>query len=386
MVNTRPRTTISDVAAEAGVHPSTVSRVLTGNATSTIRPETRERVLDVADRLGYRPSALARSLRLRRTLTLGMLVPDITNPFFSSIIKGAEAAASERGYNLILTNSEDEPEREATYLRVLREREVDGLLIASSQMADATIAALRDEGFPFVLLNRAVRGHDDLSVIVDNEAAAFDAVAHLARLGHRRVGHVAGPQNTTTGLDRLEGYRNAVAAHGLADEPALVVEAAAFSIEAGYRALGAMLAATAWPTAVFAANDLIAIGMYQRLRDIAAPVPQEISIVGFNDIPLAGLLEPALTTVRVPQLEMGIAGAGVLIDRLEGRSIDGVRLTLPFELVVRASTSTPPASRGGADGRAVGVEASRPARRPRGGAAQSGGPRPRTTTSRLGEG
>ncbi|HEX7473409.1 MAG TPA: LacI family DNA-binding transcriptional regulator [Candidatus Limnocylindrales bacterium] len=329
------------MASEAGVHPSTVSRVLTGHVGSTIRPATRERVLAAADRLGYRPSALARSLRLQRTLTLGMLVPDITNPFFSSIIKGAEDAARQRGYNLILCNSEDEPEREATYLRVLRERQVDGLLIASSQMADDTIAELREDAFPFVLLNRATRNGDDLAVVVDNHAAAVEVVAHLASLGHRRVGHIAGPQNTTTGVDRCEGYRAGVLAHGLADEPELVVEASAFSEEAGHRALGVMLAGPARPTAVFAANDLIAIGILQRLREIGARVPRDLSIVGFNDIPLAGLLEPALTTVRVPQLEMGVVGAHLLINRLEGRPIDDVRVTLPTELVVRASTAAP---------------------------------------------
>ena len=168
------------------MHPSTVSRVLSGHAGSTIRPATRQRIIAATDRLGYRPSALARSLRLQRTLTLGMLVPDITNPFFSSIIKGAEDAARKRGYNLILCNSEDEPQREATYLRVLRDRQVDGLLIASSQMADVTIAELREEVYPFVLLNRATERPEDLAVVVDNYAAAFGVVAHLANLGHRR--------------------------------------------------------------------------------------------------------------------------------------------------------------------------------------------------------
>jgi len=344
MAPTRARATITDVASEAGVHPSTVSRVLNGHAGSTIRPATRERVLAAADVLGYRPSALARSLRLQRTLTLGMLVPDITNPFFSSIIKGAEDAARERGYNLILCNSEDQPEREAAYLRLLRERQVDGVLIASSQMADETIEGLRADSFPFVLVNRAAQDGEDLAVVVDNHAAAVEVVAHLAALGHRRVGHIAGPQNTTTGRDRREGYEAGVRAHGLAHEPALVVEAEAFSEDAGDRALGIMLAGPARPTAIFAANDLIAVGMLQRLRRIGVRVPDDLSIVGFNDIPLAGLLEPALTTVRVPQLAMGVAGAHLLIDRLEGRPIGEIRLTLPTELVIRASSAALAAS------------------------------------------
>lgn len=342
----RVRATIIDVATEAGVHPSTVSRVLTGHTGTTLRPATRERVLAAADRLGYRPSAIARGLRLQQTMTLGMLVPDITNPFFSEIIKGAEEAALARGYNLILCNTEDEPEREAAYLDLLRRRQVDGLLIASSQMADARIAELRGEGgIPFVLLNRATRADDDdLAVVVDNASAAFDAVAHLAALGHRRVGHIAGPQGTTTGLERLEGFRAGVSAMGLATDPGLVVEADGFTIEEGSRALMTMLADGARPTAVFAANDMIAIGILQRLRDVGVVVPRGMSVVGFNDIPLAGLLEPALTTVRVPQREMGIAGADLLIDRLEGRPIEDGRVTLPTELVIRASTAAPPAA------------------------------------------
>jgi LacI family transcriptional regulator len=349
MATTRARTTITDVAAEAGVHPSTVSRVLNGHPSSSIRPETRQRVVLAADRLGYRPSVLARNLRLQRTLTLGMLVPDITNPFFSSIIKGAEDAARERGYNLILCNSEDEPERVATYLRVLRQGQVDGMLIASSQMADATVAGLREDDFPFVLLNRAVRGKDDLAVVVDNHAAAAEVVAYLASLGHRRIGHIAGPQNTTTGVERRNGYRATVRRLGLADEPGLIVAADAFSEQGGYRALGTMLAGGARPSAIFGANDLIAIGMLQRLRELGLDVPQDISVVGFNDIPLAGLLQPALTTVRVPQLGMGIVAARLLIDRLQGRPITNGRVTLPTELVIRASSGAPgPARSSGA--------------------------------------
>ncbi len=183
--------------------------------------------------------------------------------------QGGRKRGRKRGYNLILCNSEDEPQREAMYLRVLRDRQVDGLLIASSQMADVTIAELREEVYPFVLLNRATNA-EDLAVVVDNYAAAFGVVAHLADLGHRRVGHIAGPQNTTTGVERREGYHAGVLAFGLADEQELVVEATAFSEEGGHRALQMMLAGSAQPTAVFAANDLIAIGMLQRLRQIGA--------------------------------------------------------------------------------------------------------------------
>src|SRR6266508_6081851 len=184
-MRTTGRRTITDVARLAGVHPSTVSRAL-HRADLPLRPETRRRVLAAVARLEYRPSPIARGLRLRRTRTLGMLVPDITNPFFPPIIRGAEEAARERGYELVLCNTDDTPERETAMLHLLRERQVDGLLIATSRMADATIASLRRERFPFVLLNRGSRVAADLAVEVDNERAAEEVVDHLARLGHRR--------------------------------------------------------------------------------------------------------------------------------------------------------------------------------------------------------
>jgi LacI family transcriptional regulator len=188
------RVTITDVARAANVHASTVSRVLNGRAELSLLPETRERVIAAATRLGYRPSALARGLRLRRTFTLGMLVPDITNPVFPSIIKGVEGAAHARGYHLILCNTDDSFEREASYLRHLREWRVDGILIASSSTADSTIAELRREKFPFVLVNSASRASDDLAVVPDNRLGVSAAIDHLIEIGHRRIGLIAAPR------------------------------------------------------------------------------------------------------------------------------------------------------------------------------------------------
>lgn len=337
------RMTIADVAVAAAVHPSTVSRVLNRRGDATIRPETRARVLAAAERLGYRPSALARSLRLRRTLTLGMLVPDITNPFFPPLIKGAEDAARARGYNLILCNTEDVPERESTYLGVLRERQVDGVLLATSRMTDAVIDGLRRDGFPFALVNRTSRGAGDLAVVVDNRAAATDAVGHLRSLGHRRVAHVAGPSTTTTGAERAAGAREAIGRLGLDQDPGLIVEAEAFSEAAGYRAARGLLVLPMPPTAIFGANDLITLGALRAARELGLTVPGDLSLIGFNDIPQAELLEPALTTVRVPQLKMGAAAARLLIARLENEPIPATRIVLPTELVIRASTAAPAA-------------------------------------------
>ena len=338
---TEPRITIIDVARAASVHPSTVSRVLNGRVELSLLPETRERVIAAAARLGYRPSALARSLRLRRTFTLGMLVPNIDNPLFPPIIKGVEDVAHARGYNLILCNTEDSSEREATYLRVLRERQVDGLLIASSFMADSTIAELRRDRFPFVLVNRGSRGANDLAVLVDNQVGVAEVIEHLVGLGHRRIGIVAGPQTTMTGQQRLAAARASLREHGVKLDPALVAVAEAFSQEAGYRAARRLVLATEPPTAIFGANDLIALGVLRAIREVGLECPDHISLVGFNDIPQAEFFGPPLTTVHVPQRDMGTQAATMLIAQIEGKDIPAPRVVAEAHLVVRGSTAAP---------------------------------------------
>lgn len=327
------RSTIVDVARAARVHPSTVSRVLNDQPGHAIRPETRARVAAVASRLGYRPSALARSLRLRRTNTLGMLVPDIANSFLAGIIKGAEEVAHERGYALVLCNTADRPERDATYIRVLREREVDGVLVASSRMADGTIDALRADGYPFVLVNRGSDSADDLVVTVDNAAAAGTVIDHLVAAGHERIVHVAGPRSTSTGAERVAGARAAARRHGVRIE---VLDAEGWSEAAGHHAVRERLS-DAPPTAVFGANDLLALGALRAARDAGLRVPEDLALAGFNDAPEAALVD--LTTVRVPQEGMGACAASLLIARLEGRPIAERRAVLPVELVVRGSTA-----------------------------------------------
>ena len=330
---TEPRVTIIDVARAAGVHPSTVSRVLNGRGELALLPATRQRVLATASRLGYRPSALARSLRLRRTFTLGMLVPNIDNPLFPPIIKGVEDTAHSRGYNLVLCNTEDSSEREDAYLRVLRERQVDGILIASSFMADSSIAELRRDRFPFVLVNRGGRAADDLAVVVDNQMGVTEAIDHLVALGHVRVGLVAGPQTTMTGQQRLAAAKSAMRRHGIRLDTALVSVAEAFSQEAGYRAARRILFGVQPPTAIFGANDLLALGALRAAR--------EAGLVGFNDMPLAEFFGPPITTVHVPQHEMGVRSASLLISQIEGEPVETKRAVLDAHLVVRGSTAAP---------------------------------------------
>ncbi len=336
--DTAARSSILDVARLAGVHPSTVSRAL-HRADLPLRPETRRRVLAAVERLEYRPSAIARGLRLQRTHALGMLVPDITNPFFPPIIRGVEEAARDRGYELVLCNTDDSPEREAASLRMLREHQADGLLIATSRMADTTVAALRRECFPFVLVNRGSRVPADLSVEVDNERAAEAVIAHLAGLGHRRIAHIAGPLSTTTGAERAAGYREAMKARGLPTDASILEEADAYAEPSGYAAATRLFRAS--PTAIFAANDLLVLGALRAAREAHLRVPQDISLVGVNDIPLVGLIDPPLTTVRVPQREMGEVAARMLIAVLENEPIARRHVLLETTLVIRGSTAAP---------------------------------------------
>jgi LacI family transcriptional regulator len=271
-----------------------------------------------------------------------MLVPDITTPFFPPIIRGAEEAARERGYELVLCNTDDVPERERASLRLLRERQADGLLIATSRMAAATLASVRRERFPFVLVNRGSRVAEDLVVEVDNARASADIVAHLVGLGHTRIAHIAGPLSTTTGAERAAGYRDALRAHGLAGDASLIAEAAAYSEAAGYAA-GKRLG-RASPTAIFAANDLLALGALRAAREAGLRVPQDLSLVGINDIPLVGLIDPPLTTVRVPQREMGEIATRMLIAVLENEPLARHHVRLETTLVVRGSTAEPAAA------------------------------------------
>jgi len=261
-----------------------------------------------------------------------MLVPDIANTFLAGIIKGAEEAAHERGYTLVLCNTGDLPEREATYVRVLREREVDGILVASTRLAAATVDALRADRFPFVLVNRGAGGTDDLAVTVENVGLAASVIDHLVALGHRRIAHVAGPRSTTTGAERAAGAVAAGLRHGLRIS---VVDAEAWSELEGYRAARQLFRDGA-PTAVFGANDLIALGVLRAAREEGLAIPEDLALVGFNDIAEASLLD--LTTVRVPQEEMGARAARLLIARLEGEPIAEPRIVLAAELVVRGSS------------------------------------------------
>lgn len=335
--------TMSDVARAAGVDVSTVSRALNERTSRMLRAETVERVLAAAHELGYRPNVLARGLRTQRSHTIGMVIPDLTNPFFPPIVRGLEDVLEEAEYTLILANTDNDPAREERSIRTLVGRQVDGLLVATSHLDDG-VPTEELGGLPIVLVNR--RGADERmpAVVPDDAHGVRLVVEHLTGLGHRHIGHIAGPQDTSTGHTRAVVFRDASEAAGTRDDE-LVEHAEVFAVEAGRTACHRLLERRSDVTALFAANDLLAIGCLRALRDRGISVPEGMSLVGFNDMPLVDLIEPPLTTLRVPKHEMGRRAGQMLLDLIQqptrrpskGRQV----VELAPELIVRRSTQEP---------------------------------------------
>jgi LacI family transcriptional regulator len=339
---------LRDLARQAGVHPSTVSRVLNGDPAVRVSESTRSNLLRLAAATGYRPNRLARSLKMQRTHIVGMLIPDVANPVFATLLRAVEDAAAAAGYNVILCNTDDNPARLEAHLRTLGEGHVDGLLIATAHFRDAAVALLRHR-MAYVLVNRHRGDPEDDYVVPDDRRGAQLAVDHLVGLGHRRIAHIAAAPDISTAAGRVEGFRAAMAGHGLSPRGDLVVEGG-LTEAAGERAMRRLLALPAErrPTAVFAVNDLAALGAIAAARDAGLRVPDDLSVVGYNDLFPAGRARPALTTVRVPLQEMGRRAAELLFDRLDG-AVDAAtpaHVVLPVELVVRASTAPPGGGRG----------------------------------------
>ncbi len=340
---TRPPT-LRDVADSAGVHPATASRALNPETRRLVNTETAERVIRAAAALGYRPNPIARSLKTSRSTSVGLVIPDLTNPLFPPIVRGIEDVLGPAGYNAWIVNTDNDPDREQAQIESLRFRQVEGLIVATARLEHPFLDGLAAAGLPLVLVNRRMSRGDIPSVTADDAAGVALAMAHLVELGHRRIAHLAGPQHTSTGRTRANAFRQALADHGLPDEPALRVECASWTELAGAAGLRELLDAGVDCTAILAGNDLIALGCYDALADRGARCPDDISIVGFNDMPYADKLNPPLTTVRIPHYAIGAEGAQLLLDRLRDPHRHTRSVVLPLTLVVRGSTA--PARRG----------------------------------------
>jgi LacI family transcriptional regulator len=316
--------TIRDVASRAGVSVTTVSHVV--NTTRPVSAAVRARVDEAIRTLGYVPSAVARSLKSNTTRTLGMLIPNSSNPYFAEIVRAVEDRCFASGYALILCNTDDAPERQSVYLTVLAERRIDGLIVVSTGDDDALVAQLHGLKMPTVLLDREIGDPGCDMVETAHKEGALLAVRHLLALGHRRIACIAGPAHVIAGEQRVEGWREALAAAG------------------GYEALRAILDdepdAMRRPSAVFVCNDLMAIGALRAAHERAVRVPEDLSLVGFDDIELAAYTSPPLTTVAQPKERIGALAVDLLIERLSGRRHEARKVMLQPELRVRASTAT----------------------------------------------
>ncbi len=330
--------TLKDVAELAGVDVSTASRVLNG-ASFRVRENTRQKVLAAARQLGYQPNALARSLRVGKTNMFALIIPDITNPFFAELSKGAEDATASYGYSLIICNTEDRPEPEEEYIRALRERQIDGFLVATAHNGGTSARKLIEANYPLVLVNRRMRGVRTGYVVADDASGAKDAVNYLIQLGHRRIAHISGYLHADTARRRLDAYVSTMTSHGLAQETRDLTVESDFTFKGGQDAMTALLELPERPTAVFVANDVMALGAMTITQARGIRVPDDISIVGFNDIALAQYSYPRLTTVRTPSYEMGALAAQMLLKRVKGEDANPPGIVMRSELVIRDSTA-----------------------------------------------
>lgn len=337
------RATLRDVADLAGVHTSTASRAINEHTRSLVDSQTVERVLQAAEELGYRPNSLARGLKTNRTFTVGMLLPDLTNPLFPPIVRGIDDSLGHADYTVILANTDNDDDKERAVLHALLSRGVDGLILATAQRtASAAVREIVAGGLPTVLVNRTMDDIDVSSITGDDRQGARLAVEHLAGLGHRRIAHVAGPQHFSTGMARYRGFLEAMEQAGLEVDPDLVAFSDSFKEQAGATAFRALLERRNEMTAVVAGNDLIALGCYDVLGEHGMSVGADVSVVGFNDMLFADKLCPPLTTIRIPHYEIGARAGQVLLDLLQARRSEVVQVHLEVELVTRASTGPPP--------------------------------------------
>lgn len=341
----RRRTTLKDVAEDVGVHVSTVSRALNPQTRHFIRPEVAETILQAASRLSYRPHYAAYSLRTSRTLIVGVAIPDIANPVFPPIIQGIEDVLSERGYMAILVNSETRSPRHATVMGALQARGVDGLIVASLERDDPVLRGIVEDGLPVVTVNRRADGIDVPSVTHDDDQGMRLILEHLRRLGHARVINIAGPRSLSTGKARYEAFVAHARALGFDAAPELILHADAFNEKEGEHCTALALERQSGFTAVVASNDRLAIGAIHLLRGRGIACPGDVSVTGFNDMPMVDRFEPPLTTVRVQQHEIGRRAAVALLKLLARNpkepAAPAEHIVMPVELVVRASTAKP---------------------------------------------
>ena len=323
-----------DVAHLAGVSTATVSRVL--NNHQHISEDTRSKVISAIEQLDYQLNRVARRLRMERTQILGLIISDIANPFFTSVVRGIEDVAYENEYSLLLCNSDEHPAKEELYIRVLMGEKVAGVIISPTDENSTAAKALIESRIPVVAMDRRLCHLDVDTVIVDNVQGAYDAVAHLIRLGHCRIALIGGPVQITTARERQEGYEKALQDYGLPVDETLV-RVGDFKQDSGYCTAGELLALDDPPTAIFAANNLMTLGALNAIHEKGLNIPRDVAIVGFDDMPWAPSLDPPLTTISQPTYDMGRTTADLLLKKIADNNRENVEIKLHPTLIVRRS-------------------------------------------------
>jgi LacI family transcriptional regulator len=334
------RVTIAEVATLAGVHKATVSRALNANTEHQVNAATAKRIQRAAKQLGYIPNIMARGLRTSLSMTVGVIVPDLTNPIFPPILRGIENYLSPRGYTALIANTDGRESVERAAFESLLERRVDGFIMATGLAVHPLLDDAYRREVRAVMVNRRADEVPYPLVTGDDNAGITAAVTHLAHLGHREILHIAGPLEFSTSVVRAEAFTAACNSHrGVHSR---VITASALSVEAGQSSMDSVLMArTASPTAVVAGNDLVALGVMRSLRAHGLHCPDDVSVVGFNDMPFAEDFQPALTTVRIPHLQLGAEAARLLLAGLTANAQTPITITLPVSLIVRESTAAP---------------------------------------------
>lgn len=326
--------TIYDVAKKVGVSTATVSRALSNSG--YVRKDLKEQIQQVAREMDYQPNSLARGLVTKESYILGLIMPDISNPFFPAVARGIEDVANENGYNVLLCNTDGSSRKETDYINVLRSRQADGVIFTTSQVNPKNAKMLIDAGIPVVLADRRMSIACD-SVVAENVTGAYRAVRHLLDIGHTRIGVIAGPMGVATSEERIEGYRKALLESGIAVQDALICEGN-YRQHSGYECVGKLLELPDPPTAVFACNDLMAVGALSALEDRGLRVPDDVAVVGYDDITVASVTRPRLTTVAQPKYEMGAVACKMLIERLKNPDKPYQSIVLDPQLVIRESS------------------------------------------------
>lgn len=326
---------IKDVARLAKVSHSTVSRALANSP--AVNRATADRIRRLAKEAGYRPNTIGRSLATNRTYTIGFVVTTVADPFVAEVAAGIEDVARQRGYAVFLANSNADPDREVAVVRSFQERRVDGVIVMASRVGELYMPLLAELDVPIMLVDNQHPGEFVHSISIDDRGGAKLVTSHLAALGHQRIAYIGDRNGMQSDTDRMAGYSDALAAAGMEIHPSFVVQGNG-APRGGLEAMQMLLALKQRPTAVFCYNDMTAMGALRALHQAGVRVPSEMSVAGFDDLPIAPFLEPPLTTVRQPKAEMGRQAATILLELLEGKKLQA-QITVPGELIVRQSTA-----------------------------------------------